>query len=311
MASASETPASVVDYYEALELALSELSSESREYRRHFGYATESAPPGYCWFKGVVAPGRHPDYAAWLIRAGTELEARLLAGLPGLKPSSILDIGCGNGALLKRLSERGVAAQLAGINFQARQVQTARQLLAGTGAEIIEADFLQHELGRCFDLVYLCESAFHATDKAGLCQRIARSLSPGGEAWLLDIVVAERAASAFGNLGGAGSLFSYAARAEWQRLFGAVHMTELEFTDLSEGVARVLQVSDPAVLRDQYFSPCLSAALRDVEPPQLRQARLEHMLPLLVRIASEYRRLSRLLEGGMLQYVLMRYVRSR
>lgn len=310
MVDANEAPATVVDYYDALELALSAFTSTRSEYRRHFGYATEPAPPGYCWFKGVVSPERHPDYTDWLIPTGTELEARLLAHLPRLQPSTILDIGCGNGALLKRLSERGVTAQLTGINLQATQVQAARRLLAGTHAEVIEADFLRHELGRRFDLVYLFESAFHVSEKAELCQRIARSLTAHGEAWLLDIVVAERAVGAFGSLGGKQSLFSYAPRADWQRWFGQAGMREVEFTDLSDGIARFLQVSDPLLLRDEYFAPRLTAALEGVLPLALRQARFEQALHLLLGIAREYRRLSRLLGGGMLQYVLMRYARS-
>jgi len=301
------TGASILDYYEAFELALSGLSSVRGEYRRHFGCPTSSAPAGYCWFKGVIAPERHPDYADWLIPTGTELEARLLADLPRLAPTSLLDIGCGNGALLRRLADRHIAATLTGINFHPMQVRTARWLLDGTRAEVIEADFMQHAFGRRFELAYLFESAFHILDKPQLCRRIAEVLLPRGEVWLLDIVIAERAASTFQILGRDQSPFNYVPRAEWQRCFGESGLKETEFVDLSRPVAEFLQVSDIGILREEYFRPRLTLALRESSPPERHQADVERALELMVRIATEYKRLSRLLRGGMLQYVLMRY----
>lgn len=310
MADPEQARAPIVDYYAALELALSAFTSTRAEYRRHFGYATSPAPAGYCWFKAVLAPERHPEFNDWLIPTGTELESRLLADWERLRPRSVLDVGCGNGALLKRLSEseRGHGAELTGINLHPQQVRAARSLLAGTAVKIVEADFMQHGFSEQFELVYLVESAFHLPDKPGLCQRIARALRVDGEAWLLDIVVAERAAGAFGTPGGrAGATFSYVSRAEWQRCFAAAGLVEREFVDLSDGVARFLQVSDIALLRDEYFAPRLRQALQQAGSDAEREARFGPALKLLMQIATEYRRLSRLLQGGMLQYVLMRY----
>ena len=297
----------IIDYYEAMELLLSALSGVRAEYRRHFGYPTSPAPPGYCWFKGVVDPARHPDYADWLIPTGTELESRLLADLSRLEPHSVLDVGCGNGALLRRLVERGVTAELTGINLHPRQMRTARQLLAGTKVQLVEDDFLRHDFGRRFDLAYLFESAFHMPSKAELCGRLANVLSERGEVWMIDIVVAERAANTFQSMGDA-QTFNYVPRAEWQRCFAEVGMVEAEFTDLSRPVAAFLQVSDIEVLRTEYFAPRLQAALAEV-PADQRAAQVARALELTVQVATEYRRLSRLLRGGMLQYVLMRYRR--
>jgi SAM-dependent methyltransferase len=300
--------ASIIDYYEALELLLSALSDVRGEYRRHFGYATSPAPSGYCWFKGMVAPERHPELADWVIRTGTDLESLLLTDLPRLMPQSVLDVGCGNGALLRRLVDRGVTAELNGINLQPRQLQTARRLLAGTTVQLVEGDFLRHDFERRFDLAYLFESAFHMPSKPELCRRLADVLSERGEVWMIDIVVAERAANTFQSMGQA-QTFNYVPRAEWQRSFGEVGMIEAEFTDLSRPVAAFLQVSDIEVLRTEYFAPRLQAALAGV-PVEQRATQVAHALELTVQVATEYRRLSRLLRGGMLQYVLMRYRRS-
>ncbi len=294
-----------VDYYEVFEAALSALTAVRGEYRRHFGAHVIPSPAGYCWFKGVTAPERHPDYAEWLCDAGTELENRLLADMSRVKPTSVLDVGCGNGPLLRRLAREFPGVALTGINFQPRQVQTARALLQGTTAEIVEADFLQHAFERRFDVACLFESAFHMPDKAQLCQRLANVLVPGGEAWLIDIVIAERAAETFQNMG-RDALFNYVPRKHWRACFQACDCQEVEFVDFSRGAAEVVQISDIKLLEREYFVPRLTTAMsKDGAPAP--EGELQTALGLLLQIATEYRRLARLLRGGMLQYVLMRY----
>lgn len=293
-----------VDYYEVFEAALSSLTAVCGEYRRHFGAHHVPPPDGYCWFKGVTQPQRHPDFAQWLRDAGTVMEDALLSRMSSTQPRSMLDVGCGNGALLQRVAREYPEVELTGINFQPTQAATARRLLAGTSASIIEADFLQLELPQRFDVACMIESAFHMPDKAELCRKLSGLLVPGGEAWIIDIVIAERAAETFENLG-RGALFNYVPQSEWCSQFGRVGCRELEVVDLSEGAARVLTVSDIKTLEVDYFRPRLEEALstrRDVSPSTLPDA-----VATMVRIAHEYRRLSRLLRGGMLQYVLMRY----
>jgi SAM-dependent methyltransferase len=297
----------VVDYYEAIELALSELVSFRGEYRRHFGVPVRPAPEGFCWFKGMVAPRRHPEFADWVIESGNELERRLLEPMAELAPGRVLDVGCGNGLLLRRMLDSGVRAHLTGINLHPLQMAAARRLLAGTATTLIEGDFLEYPFSERFDVAYLFESAFHIADKARLCRRLGEVLAPGGQAWLIDIVVAERAANVFQGVGEQASVFSYIPRLEWHRHFAAAGLTEIEFTDLSAPVAQYLQVSEIETLKRDYFVPRLETALSDISSVPERQHKLESALPLMVQIATEYRRLSRLLRGGMLQYVLMRY----
>jgi SAM-dependent methyltransferase len=297
-------PSPVLDYYEVFEAALSSLSNMCGEYRRHFGSHKSPPPPGYCWFKGVTQPERHPDYAQWLRDAGTEMENLLLSAMPRKRPQRVLDVGCGNGALLRRLSRDYPGVELCGINLQPTQVTVARRLLAETAAEVVEADFFKHRFTERFDVACMVESAFHMPDKNALCRRLAEVLGPAGEAWLIDIVIAERAADTFQSLG-RGELFSYVARKEWQAIFAEAGFEELELVDLSSGAAQVLTVSDIATLQREYFRPRLEVAMSDAEP-----ARLDAATATMVQVATEYRRLSRLLKGGMLQYVLMRYRKS-
>jgi SAM-dependent methyltransferase len=296
----------VVNYYEAIELALSDLVRLRGEYRRHFGLPVRPAPPGYCWFKGMVAPGQHPEFVDWVIESTNELERRLLEPMAALAPKRVLDVGCGNGMLLRRMIDGGVPASFAGVNLHPLQMQTARGLLAGTSVTLIEGDFLRQPFDERFEVAYLFESAFHIADKAKLCQRLADVLAPGGQAWLIDIVVAERAANVFQGVGEQSSVFTYTSRATWQQNFTAAGLTETEFIDLSAPVAQYLQVSEIGTLKRDYFAPRLAAALGDY-PAEGRAAKVQAMLEVMTEVATEYRRLARLLRGGMLQYVLMRY----
>jgi trans-aconitate methyltransferase len=296
--------ATTIDYYEVFEAALSSLTAVRGEYRRHFGAQVIPSPPGYCWFKGVTDPERHPEFTTWLCDAGTVLETELLARMAALRPKSALDVGCGNGALLRRVAREYPGVALTGINSQPTQVRTARSLLTSSKVQVIEADFFAHDFGRKFELAFFFESAFHMPDKPALCRRLAEVIAPGGEVWLIDIVVAERAADAFSNVG-TGALFNYVPRKQWQTSFSGSGFEEAEYRDFSHGAAEVLQVSDIKLLTSHYFTPRLRQAL-SVDAP-VSEEKLNGAVAMMVQIATEYRRLSRLLRGGMLQYVLMRY----
>ena len=300
------TATTTADYYEVFEAALSGLTARG-EYRRHFGAPATSSPPGYCWFKTVTAPERHLDYLAWLDDAGTRLERQLLADMPRKRPNRLIDVGCGNGPLLRRVTREHPGVAVTGINSQPTQLRIAHQALQGTGAKLVEGDFLQHELGSGFDVALLLESAFHMPNKAQLCRRLAQVLAPDGEVWMIDIAIAERAAEAFQSLGSE-TLFNYVPRKEWQVRFAEHGFAELEFTDLSRGAADVLQISDIKLLERDYFTPRLTAAMSHgaAEP----DAQIRTAVARMVQIATDYRRLSRLLRGGMLQYVLMRYKKT-
>ena len=97
-----------------------------------------------------------------------ELVERLLACAPG----SVLDAGCGDGALLAALAPR--VARVAGIDADAARVDAARA--RGIAAQVADASALPHADGE-FDWVVLQYTAHHvaALDAAMReCWRVAR-----------------------------------------------------------------------------------------------------------------------------------------
>ena len=119
------------------------------------------------------------------VRAGRDqMRALLLSRLPAdLAGRSLLDAGCGTGALAIEAAQRG--AQVTGVDVSARMVEIARTRAGeegcGEGIAFSSGDMLAPELGR-FDHVVLMDSLIHydradiVAALAGLAARTSRSL---------------------------------------------------------------------------------------------------------------------------------------
>ena len=97
------------------------------------------------------------------------------------RPSTILEIGCGEGYVLSALTEAGIDAELSGVELDERAVRVARERL-GDRATVERQD--ARELasdGRRFDMVMMLEVLEHIPDPAQMLP-ILDSLTNG---WLL------------------------------------------------------------------------------------------------------------------------------
>lgn len=115
-----------------------------------------------------------------LRKAGSEL-ARIL-GTSDLGGKRFLDIGCGSG-LHALAAQRLGAAEVVGIDFDPKSVETARALFARFAAPgtFKVGDALQpnDDLGQ-FDIVYSWGVLHHTGDMAGAIRNAARHVRPGG-----------------------------------------------------------------------------------------------------------------------------------
>lgn len=98
----------------------------------------------------------------------------------GLAPASILDIGCGEGSLLKTLSEIHPNAHLMGAELSHTAVQLARATLPRAEFDVL--DVSKAVLPRTFDLVVCSDVVEHIEDDQSAIDNIAAMTAPGGHA---------------------------------------------------------------------------------------------------------------------------------
>lgn len=109
----------------------------------------------------------------------TAFHSELLAAVPH-RDSSVLDIGCGDGLLLRKLAT--AAASVTGIDSDHSAVARARARLADTpDAHVVEGDVLtSSELDdRRFDLI-TCVATLHHMPLIIALERMRELLAPGG-----------------------------------------------------------------------------------------------------------------------------------
>ena len=105
--------------------------------------------------------------------------------LDSLKPTKVLDVGCGIGGTTRYLANKfGPSTTVTGITLSPNQVARATELAKERGLpnaqfQIMDALNLTFE-DNTFDVVWACESGEHMPDKKRYVEEMARVLKPGG-----------------------------------------------------------------------------------------------------------------------------------
>jgi SAM-dependent methyltransferase len=91
-----------------------------------------------------------------------------------LHPASVLEVGCGDGALLAELHARGFAATLDGVEISEAAVAIARRRRGVGSVELYDGHRLPHGEG-AYELGILSHVLEHVPDPAGLLREVARA----------------------------------------------------------------------------------------------------------------------------------------
>lgn len=95
-----------------------------------------------------------------------------------LNPAHILDVGCGEGSLLRALMTQHPAARGTGVDVSDAAVTLARNVLPA--ADFRALDVAQTTLGQTFDLVVSADVVEHIEDDVTALKNMAAMTAPGG-----------------------------------------------------------------------------------------------------------------------------------
>ncbi len=96
----------------------------------------------------------------------------------GLKPRSILDVGCGEGSLLAALAAAHPAATLAGVEISENAVALAKRGLPS--ADVSALDVSTARLNKTFDLVVCADVVEHIADDQAAMNNMSAMTASGG-----------------------------------------------------------------------------------------------------------------------------------
>jgi ubiquinone/menaquinone biosynthesis C-methylase UbiE len=109
----------------------------------------------------------------------------VLAEIAPRRPQTVLDVGCGTGRLLERISKRLPGVELAGVDASTDMIEVAQRKDLGARFEVAKAERLPFEVG-VFDAAVTTISMHHWTDPPAGLSEVGRVLKPGGTLVIAD-----------------------------------------------------------------------------------------------------------------------------
>jgi SAM-dependent methyltransferase len=205
-----------------------------------------------------------------------------LCARAGLAPASVLEVGCGDGALLVELGRRGFASRLEGAEIAPAAVEIARSRAGIAAVELYDGEHLDRGPGSV-DLGILSHVLEHVPDPAALLGEVARVCAA---------VVVEVPLEANWSARRRGRREHAAEIGHLQRLDRAAANAIAE----SAGLTRLAELEDPLPLAAQRFFAATPwarsaatarwatrSALHRVAPPLARRAFTLHYAYLCAR----------------------------
>ncbi len=97
------------------------------------------------------------------------------------KPFTFLDVGCGNGWVVKKISKNNNCKKATGIDKSKKMIEQASKKMDNIKEEFIHTDIESWKYRGKFDFVFSMESLYYADSIEKALQKIYKLLKPGGQ----------------------------------------------------------------------------------------------------------------------------------
>ena len=97
------------------------------------------------------------------------------------KPFSFLDVGCGNGWVVRKISQIQNCKKAVGIDKSQNMITKAKSKKKSSKENYLRTDILSWKFKGKFDYIFSMESLYYSTPMESALKKIYRLLKPGGE----------------------------------------------------------------------------------------------------------------------------------
>ena len=107
--------------------------------------------------------------------------SKFLKGISFDKPFSFLDVGCGNGWVVRKIVEEKNCKKAIGIDKSKKMISQAEKKKISKKEKYIHTDIQSWEYNGKFDIIFSMESLYYADSIENALKKIFKILKPGGK----------------------------------------------------------------------------------------------------------------------------------
>jgi ubiquinone/menaquinone biosynthesis C-methylase UbiE len=107
--------------------------------------------------------------------------SKFLESVPFDRPFTFLDVGCGNGWVVKKISKNNNCKKAIGIDKSKKMIEQASKKIDNVKEGFIHTDIESWKYSGKFDFIFSMESLYYADSIEIALQKIYKLLKPGGQ----------------------------------------------------------------------------------------------------------------------------------
>ena len=106
---------------------------------------------------------------------------KFLNSIPFEKQFSFLDVGCGNGWVVRKISQIQNCKKAVGIDKSQNMITKAKSKIKSSKENYLRTDILSWKFNGKFDYIFSMESLYYSTPMESALKKIYKLLKPGGQ----------------------------------------------------------------------------------------------------------------------------------